>query len=110
LIERIHGRATFRRFGPEARRIRSGPLTVVVADRQDGRAAVAYAVSRRVGPAVVRNRLRRQLRAAIRSIDLAAPVDPGWYLVVVHPSARGRTYGELADALRRALADAGARP
>lgn len=111
MIERIHGRAPFRRFGPDARRYRRGPLTLVVADRDDGdgAAAVAYAVSRRVGGAVVRNRLRRQLRAAARAIDADAPVRPGWYLVVVHPPARDHDYHELEAALRGALVEAGGR-
>jgi ribonuclease P protein component len=66
---------------------------------------VAYAVSRRVGPAVVRNRIRRQLRAAVERIDRDAGVLPGWYLVVVHPPARGQDFDALSGALRTALAD-----
>ena len=110
MIERIHGRATFRRFGPGARRFRRRPLTLVVADRDGGPAAFAYAVSRRVGPAVVRNRLRRQLRAAAVEIDADQPVRPAWYLVVVHPSARGTGYRDLLSALRSTLAEAGSLP
>ena len=79
---------------------------MVIAERPVGPAAgVAYAVSRRVGPAVVRNRIRRQLRAAIQHIDREVGVLPGWYLVVVHPPARGQDFDALAGALRTALVD-----
>lgn len=56
---------------------------------------MAFAIPKRVGPAVVRNRLRRQLRAAAREIDREQPVEAGWYLVVVHPGARGEQYQDL---------------
>jgi ribonuclease P protein component len=104
LIERIQGRATFRAFGPSARRVRRGPLTLVVAERAGaGAAGLAFAVPRRVGGAVVRNRIRRQLRAAAREIDQVRPVRPAWYLVVVHPGAAGCSFAVLAGALREAF-------
>jgi len=65
---------------------------------------VAYAVGRRVGPAVVRNRLRRRLRAAAREIDLATGGLPaGAYLVSVRPEAALRSYAALRDDLGSAL-------
>jgi ribonuclease P protein component len=68
---------------------------------------VAYAIGRRVGPAVVRNRLRRRLRAAAREIDVATGGLPtGAYLVSVGPEATQRSYGELRADLGSALAAA----
>lgn len=65
---------------------------------------VAYAIGRRVGPAVVRNRLRRRLRAAAREIDVATDGLPtGAYLVSVRPEATQRSYAELRDDLASAL-------
>ncbi|UDY34346.1 ribonuclease P protein component [Dermatobacter hominis] len=113
MLERITRRAVFRAFAPPAPRHRSGPLTLVVADRpqDDGDAAgLAMAVSRKVGPAVVRNRLRRQIRAAAAELDAERPVRRGWYLVILHPPARGRTTAELRGSLAAALDRAGARP
>ena len=52
----------------------------------------AYAIGRPVGPAVVRNRVRRRLRAAAREIDVARSGLPaGAYLVSVRPAAAQAT-------------------
>jgi ribonuclease P protein component len=113
VLERITRRAVFRGFAPPAPRHRSGPLTVVVAERSpadgDG-AGLAMAVSRKVGPAVVRNRLRRQVRAVAAELHAERPIRSGWYLVILHPPARGRSSAELRAALASALDRAGARP
>jgi ribonuclease P protein component len=63
---------------------------------------VAYAIGRGVGNAVVRNRVRRRLRAATRMY--AATLEPGKaYLVSARPAASTTRYGELASALNDAL-------
>jgi ribonuclease P protein component len=77
----------------------------------DGGVRVAYAVGRRVGPAVVRNRVRRRLRAAVREIDRSgAGLADGAYLIAVRPAAADSTYRELRDDLARACAAASGRP
>lgn len=63
---------------------------------------VAYAIGRHVGNAVVRNRLRRQLRALMRA--RAEALAPGAYLVACSPRARGSSSTELARDLDRAMA------
>ena len=90
LIDRIHDRAVFRRFGRDADRSRSGPLTVVRTTLPGAcRPAVAFAIPRKVGNAVVRNRLRRQLRAAVLELCREGLVPVAAYLVVVRPDASG---------------------
>lgn len=106
LIWRVERRELFLALR-SARRGRSGPLTVAYLP---GDAAepprVAFAVGRKVGGAVVRNRLRRQLRALVRDPDL--PLPAGTYLIAAAPAAAGASSGQLAhdlgEALRRVLA------
>lgn len=62
---------------------------------------MAYAIGRRVGGAVVRNRLRRRLR----SIVSAAALRPGAYLVGAGPEAAALEFGELQAVVSQALQD-----
>jgi ribonuclease P protein component len=62
---------------------------------------VAYAIGRKVGNAVERNRIRRRLRTIVR--ELAPPLRPGVYLIGVAPTAAQLRYGELRLTVMRAL-------
>jgi ribonuclease P protein component len=55
------------------------------ADVDEPVARVAYAVSKKVGGAVVRNRVRRRLRPMMDQLDREARLAPGGYLVGVRP-------------------------
>lgn len=63
---------------------------------------VAYAVGRRAGGAVARNRLRRRLRAATRAHS--SELTPGRaYLISAVGAACTATYAQLSDSLHDAL-------
>jgi len=72
----------------------------------DGLCRVAYAIPRKAGGAVVRNRLRRRLRAAVDQVvdDMA----PGAYLILPDVTAIDMEFNELIDSLRRSVRAAGA--
>ena len=63
---------------------------------------VAYAVGRRVGPAVVRNRVRRRLRAA--TMARRGELQPGAYLFGAGPAAATASFAELDAAMGELLA------
>jgi ribonuclease P protein component len=94
----VRGRESFAARSRHGRRVREGPLTVVHRPGpQDPR--VAFAVGRRVGPAVARNRLRRRLRALWRELE----VPGGDYLIIAAPSTLDLSFTQLGDRLRTAL-------
>ena len=97
LIWRVRGRAEFDQFR-RGQRGRSGPVTVTFVPEAGLVPKVAYAIGRKVGPAVVRNRLRRQLRSVMASLDLS----PGRYLVSPNPAATELVFDELRAALAEA--------
>ena len=100
-LGRVRTRARFAALAATGRRARAGALrvTAVVGEPAD-LPCVAFAIGRAVGPAVVRNRIRRRLRAALTEL---APA-PGTYLVSVEPAAARRSYAELRDDLAAAFA------
>lgn len=100
---RIRERSAFAELRRHGRRARSGPVSVTwMARPADGMPPrVGYAIGKVVGGAVVRNRVRRRLQAAVAAV--APRLGPGTYLVGAGPAAATASYAELAGALHTAL-------
>lgn len=62
---------------------------------------VAFAIGRKAGGAVVRNRIRRRLRAIVREVEPL--LQPGAYLVGAGAEASSMPYGELKATVCEAL-------
>lgn len=77
-----------------ARRHRCGALSIswIPGDPSEP-VRVAYAIGRKVGPAVTRNLIRRRLRMLARQV--APGLRPGAYLVSVGPSVTQLSYSNL---------------
>jgi len=108
LIWRIRERSAFTRIASQGLRTRAGVLWctyLLDPPGTDTPPRVAFALGRALGPAVVRNRVRRQLRAMLRQASSVAPLPPGTYLFGAQPSAASRAFVELqfdlAQILRR---------
>ena len=65
-------------------------------------AHVGYAIGRNVGGAVLRNRIRRQLRSLLEAKSSQMPA--GWYLVGVHPRVAAMTWTDLGVTVDQLLA------
>lgn len=100
-IWRLREPAAFGRLQSARHRARSGPLWVAWSAPLDPSTPprVAYAIGRRVGGAVVRNRLRRRLRALVAAAALA----PGDYLIGVGPAGADLTSSQLSSHLSSAV-------
>jgi ribonuclease P protein component len=102
VIWRVRDRATFETLQRHGRRVRRGPVTVVYLPAPAPPARVAYAINRKVGNAVARNKVRRRLRAIVGELDreTVGGLPAGTYLLTVRPEVTSLPYRDLADRVR----------
>ena len=108
MIWRIRERSAFTRIASDGRRARAGVLwCTYFLDPPDSATPprVAFAFGRAFGPAVLRNRVRRQLRAMLRSAASSGQLAPGDYLFGGRPAAATRSSTELQFDLDLLLAN-----
>ena len=83
----MSGRERHGALRKHGKRAHNGSISVMFLP--DGRAApcLAFSITRKVGSAVVRNKIRRQLREEFRRIFLSNPaiIPPGSYLIRIKP-------------------------
>jgi ribonuclease P protein component len=104
--KRLRKRSGFLAVEQHGRRIAGRNLVLYAMLPADGKSArevrLGITVSKKVGGAVVRNRVKRWVRESYRRISQPAP--PGTDLVVIaKPSAANATYDATAEELRRLL-------
>ncbi|MEK7703869.1 MAG: ribonuclease P protein component [Myxococcota bacterium] len=98
MLERMRRRADFLRAQHSGKRYRGRQMVLMVTGGVGARSLVGLTVSRRVGNAVVRNRVRRRLREILRgsSCELRPGDD---YVVVAFPGAAIASFRELREEL-----------
>ena len=87
-------------------RSRAHPLLLLRYRRNElDRTRYGISTSRKIGSAVVRNRLRRRLRTVLRALD--SRVERGWdVLLIARSEAAAATQAEIAIAVERLLSTA----
>lgn len=108
-VARLPNRSDFLRVAAGKRRWAAPGLVLQVAPRpEDARVApddvrVGFTATRKIGNAVIRNRARRRLRAAVRDVISPAARPDLDYVVIARAATAGRPYDSLVDDLETAL-------
>jgi ribonuclease P protein component len=105
---RLKTRAEFLRAA-KGRRLRMPCFNLQMHAQPDGLAPqpprFGFTVTKKLGGAVLRNRIRRRLKEALRRLP-ALSVRPGHdYVIVAQPAALTEDFAELQQQIRKAVAD-----
>jgi len=100
----VVSQATFQALRRPDGRARRGPLAVrwVRLPGHGDEVQVSYAISKRCGNAVRRNRIRRRTKSAISLVSQGIPA--GAYLITTEAEVATMNFQELTDQLSSALA------
>ncbi len=110
LPPRLTKRSEFLRAAARGRKAARPGLVLQALPQPGARLRVGFTATKKIGGAVVRNRCKRRLRAAIRQAVAEAPM-PGYDLVAIARDAtRTRPWQQLLGDLRGALRQAGVLP
>ena len=103
LTWRLTGRQAFRSLRQAGRKGHSGPVTVIAAPSDAARPRVAFALGRKLGPAVTRNLIRRRLRHLLSSLEQGGELPTMDYLIIGSPGIATLTFEQLRAHLSRAI-------
>jgi ribonuclease P protein component len=107
---RITDRRTFQDLRRHGRRVRRGPLTVTwlaaPAGDEATPARAGFAVGKGTGGAVMRNRVRRRLRAALRELLADGRLSAGTYLLGGTAELATLPWPALVELVRDTIAEA----
>lgn len=107
---RVTDRATFSTMRRAGRRARRGGVSVAWLAPEPSAATtpprVAFAVGKATGGAVVRNRVRRRLRAALSEIQRDGRLPAGTYLLSARAEAARSPWPQLVASTAEAVAEA----
>ena len=106
LIWRVRDRQTFVELRRSRQRVRCDTLMVARVAPRTGSSEpprVAFAIGRKLGGAVARNRLRRRLRAAFTLAAADGRVPAGSYLATALPAAMAAPFSQLSDDVTTAM-------
>lgn len=104
VTEALSRRRDFDRLRREGIRLRRGPIRMIARVDPTDVTRLAVALPRSVGPAVVRNRIRRRLRVVFRGLDELGQIPTGSYLVSFSRTSSALDSGEIRDLMADLMA------
>lgn len=107
-MQKLKKRTQFLEIASKGQKAPVPGLVLQVLPRGDGNEGKAgFTVTKKVGNAVVRNRTRRRLRAALRVVDASADLSGLELVLIGRDKTRYRPFSSLVDDLRKALRKTG---
>ncbi len=103
VIPSVTRHSSFAALRRDGRRVRSGPVSVIFAAVEPD-ARLAFAIGKKFGTAVERNRARRRLRAAFNDVAAIQELPAGAYQVSCSRAVLDTEYTRLTASLERCLA------
>ncbi len=101
--DRIRKRAEYQRCYREGRRIHGALATLHVIPSSEGRCRLGITATRKVGPAVVRQRLRRRTREIFRRWPGLRELPLADIVVHLRPASASASFAELETQLQAQL-------
>lgn len=100
---RLREKKDFERVYAEGKTIKNELIVMVVLEKEDShQSRVGYAVSKRLGKATERNKIRRRLKEALRLSEVGLP-DHSDTVLIARGKIRGKGYAEIEGALKSLL-------
>lgn len=105
---RLRANRDFQRVRQEGRSVANPMLVLLQRRTEDGSSRFGFSVGKRIGGAVVRNKVKRRLREHMRLLWQAGRIRPGADVVVIaRDKASTATYATLSRALEDLLKRSG---
>ncbi len=95
----VKGKKAFNELKDSKQRAKGRNFSVVYAKSEV--LGVSFVITKKIGGAVVRNSIKRRLRAAI--LDEVASLLPGSYLIIVYKDLSGENYLDLKTELLKTM-------
>lgn len=106
-LDRLRQRRDFQRLSSQGRKFVTRSMVILTMNQtphlSESPCRLGFTTTRKLGGAVIRNRIRRRLREAARMVFTAQGKQGHDYVIIARPAALDRAFDELQNDMRFAL-------